>query len=257
MLDEKFKKEVIEKSGNNLHEKTVEILEEADYKVNISSYYYDDSANKPREIDLIACKEEDVQGSFAIEFGRPPNKLFISLFIECKYFIEPIIFRLHQQTEEEKWQSIITKGINNEEAFSSEKHSFLRLNKIGKLYDTSKSQHNDLFNAITQPIKSLIFFKEADNKSKSIYFPVVVFDGPGDIYYMDGNHITESPKNLACFGINYSYKNVHTNALQQQYFNITFVKCDKFYDFLQSLEHNELANLKKYLSFKDLMSTKK
>ncbi len=240
-------KGIIKNSGHNLHMQVVEILEDAGWRVNSNSYYYDDSANKPREIDIIASKEEKIIEPIS---GIKHDEFTIFLFIECKYFNDPIIFRLHNQTETESWHSIITKGLNKYEIFDNTRHSFLRLDRVGKLHDTTKKQEKNLFDAVTQPIKSLLFFKDADSQSKAIYLPLVVFNGPAEIYYAENQTIKEYPEKIAYFGINYWYKNVHSNKLEQQYFVITFVKLKYLTDFLNALKDNEVVWIRKHLEFK-------
>lgn len=103
-------KKIIEKSGNNLHINTVNLLKEMGWNVDLSSYYYDDTANKPREIDIIAQINEPV-------FDFPPNNLInefkLFLFIECKYFKNELAFRMRLNQEKEAQKAMAIEAINS------------------------------------------------------------------------------------------------------------------------------------------------
>jgi galactitol-specific phosphotransferase system IIB component len=73
---------IIKPSGNNLNMKVAKKLRELGWEVTISPYYVDDTSEKPREVDIIATK--------LIQYHT--LNFSVSLFIECKHLMHPVIF---------------------------------------------------------------------------------------------------------------------------------------------------------------------
>jgi len=254
-------KKIIEESGNNLHIDTVNLLERMGWDVDLSSYYYDDTANKPREIDIIAQINEQV-------FDFPPKKVLdefkLFLFIECKYFKNELAFRMRRNHEQKSKEAMIIEGIKSVDGWDKEsllegeglfrEHHYLKERFIGKLYD-SKEQKT-IFNAITQPIKSLTFFKER-RPEKGLYYPLVVYSGIDGIYAIERENANldqlELKKDLI-FGLNYSYRSVVDHKLKTHQFFIDFIHKDRLGDFIEETIWEEAGELREYLSFKHKMS---
>ena len=72
-------KEIIDNSGNDLHQEIVDFLRSVGWEVKSSPYYNDPATNKPREIDIIAKKQFK-----ATNWGAHDNSgiITIRLFIE-------------------------------------------------------------------------------------------------------------------------------------------------------------------------------
>ena len=243
-------KKLIRNSGNNLHMDVVDSLEKSYWNVDMSSYYYDDTTGKPREMDIIASKDwrilpTDGQSSI-IDFVR------VYLFIECKYFTKEIAFRLHQNDKEKSRAAILTSGIRTwyealDKSGLRNDHHFVAESSLGKLFDSENG--TDVFNAITQPVKALIFFKDRKDKAfkdsghrdgvieKAIYYPLVVYSGIQGIYALKRNDIANLDKlkfqdNLTA-AFNYSYRSVVDGQLKTQYFCIDLIKRDRFEEMLE------------------------
>jgi len=250
-------KEIIKRSGNNLHIDTVNLLETMGWDVDLSSYYYDDTANKPREIDIIAQRNEQV-------FDFPPEKVLdefkLFLFIECKYFKNELAFRMRRNHEQESKEAMIIEGIKSVDGWDKEylledeglfrEHHYLKERFIGKLYDSKEQKV--IFNAITQPIKSLTFFKER-RVEKGLYYPLVVYSGIDGIYAIkreNANLDQLEPKKDLIFGLDYSYKSVVDHKLKTHQFFIDFIHQDKLGDFIEEIIWKEAGELREHLSFK-------
>jgi hypothetical protein len=249
-MNEKLKK-VIEESGNNLHLIVANMLETMKWDVGLSSYYYDDTANKPREIDIIAQKEVPVRDEFKGEIDK--FKLF--LFIECKYFKNELAFRVRKNREEESKLALIIEGMNKHILLEREglfrNHHYLQTNFIGKLYDSSSADQTKIFNAITQPIKSLTFFKER-LLEKGLYYPVVVYGGIDGLYEIKEGDIKNldnlKKQDNLMFGLKYSYRSVVSGGLKTKHFYIDFIREDRLKDYIDMIL-KEAEELKKYLFF--------
>jgi len=250
-------KKIIEESGNNLHIDTVDLLERMQWDVDLSSYYYDDTANKPREIDIIAQKN--------VEVIDDPEKGVISqfklfLFIECKYFKNEVAFWMRPNREGEAKEAMIIEAIRSvdewdkklilEEEGLFREHHYLREGFIGKLYDSKNEK--PIFDALTQPIKSLTFFKER-RAEKGIYYPIVVYSGIEGIYAIKrkGADLDKlEPKKELIFGLNYSYRSVVDNKLKTNHFYIDFIHQGGLGDFVEEIIRGESSELQKYLFWK-------
>lgn len=250
-------KEIIEKSGNNLHIDTVNLLERMDWDVDLSSYYYDDTANKPREIDIIAQREVPVFD----DFGRAVlDKFKLFLFIECKYFKNELSFRMRRNQEQESKEAMIIDGWNKEILLEREglfrEHHYLKERFIGKLYDSFPKEQGIVFNALTQPIKSLTFFKER-RLEKGIYYPMVVYSGIEGIYAVkreEADLDKLEPKKNLIFGLNYSYRSVVDYKLKTHQFFIDFIHQTELGNFIEETIWKEADELCKYLFFKCKMA---
>ena len=189
-------KNIIQKSGNNLHMQVSGLLENAGWEVEISSYYYDDTTNKPREIDLIARKKFFTHDMF----GREVSHFYVCLFIECKYFKNDIAFWMQEANKNKIFEAIILDGFNKDEVFGNNynHHYFSVVNstskKLAKLFETK--DQNEIFEAITRPVKSLVFFREHNLKLNGFYYPFVIYDGIPGFYLIKNNDDIKNMDNL-------------------------------------------------------------
>jgi len=255
-MQEELKK-IIKKSGNNLHIAVVELLEKMQWDVDLSSYYYDDTANKPREIDIIAKKNIPIINPTT---QAQCNEFNLFLFIECKHFTKEVAFRSRLNREQEAKEAITIEANEAVDGWSKEvilereglfrNHHYLKERFIGKLYDTENEK--PVFNAITQPIKSLIFFKES-RCERGVYYPLVVYSGTDGIYSIkrqDSDLEKIKPKKRLIFGLNYSYKPPISGVLKTNQFYIDFVHQDELGSFIEDTILEEIKELKEYLFFR-------
>lgn len=252
-------KDLLEKSGNNLHLEVADILESKGWDIDLSSYYYDDTENKPREIDIIATRNEGVGSEAKGESGKPIDKFDISLYIECKYFTKDIAFRMLPIGGLEQAAALHLNELNKEELvdFLNREADYLKnhyfdTKSVGKLHDTEIE--TTVFNALTQPIKSLVFSKDGEDhiKLNKIYVPIVVYSGIDGIYPIQGSQDLDKlqPLQHLPYGLNYAYRNVHTGFLKREYFIVDFVHKDIFNKFLTHRVQNDIGGIRRYLGTK-------
>lgn len=249
-MNENLKK-IIKESGNNLHLSTADMLETMQWDVDLSSYYYDDTTNKPREIDIIAKKEIPIFNNW----DEIIDKFNIFLFIECKCFKNELAFRVRKNREKESREAIIIERMNKKLLLDEEglfkNHHYLQTDFIGKLYDSLSEDQAKVFNAITQPIKSLTFLKER-RPEKGLYYPVVIYSGIDGLYEIREGDIKDLDSlnkidNLT-FGLNYSYRSVVSSELKTQHFYVDFIRKNRLEDYTDMIL-KEAEELKKYLFF--------
>ena len=194
-------KKAIQESGNNLHLDVVDFLKSKQWNVDISPYYCDDFTDKPREIDIIATRK------IQILVGAKPEDVVdwfnVALFIECKNFPKNTNFRVFDNDKNIS-EGILCRCAHNlraanilKENYSLlENHHYLTTAKIAKLYDlekeinNKKEQNDDVFKAMTQSVKSFLFFEEKMNEGArgSINYPLVIYDKIDGIYSMPKNN---------------------------------------------------------------------
>ena len=252
-------KEIIKKSGNNLHITTVDLLEKIQWSVSLSSYYYDDTANKPREIDITAKNNIPIMNDATKE---KIDSFDLFLFIECKYFKNEVAFRSRLNNKQEAKEAMIIEAIEKVDGWDKKiilerdglfrDHHYSKERFIGRLYDT-KNQ-NSMFNAITQPIKSLTFFKERSHK-KGIYYPLVIYSGIGGIFPIrkqEADLTKLSLEKRSIFGLDYSYRSSVDEKLKTNKFFIDFIHQDELEKFIEDTILREAEELKNCLFFKKM-----
>lgn len=251
-MDQNLKDIITRKSGHNLHFKTVKILEENGWKTELNTYYLDDTTDKPREIDIIATKSLN-----------PGKHVFDCIFfIECKRFNNEIAFRSHKVRPGETIEAFNMTKINKGEiieflqarqltSFEDTFH-YLNYSSVARLHDSHKDEQNNIFNALTQPIKSLIFFRER-SKNPTFLYPLAVYNGINGIYDIPAGYdlvrLDElSLEKILPYGINYSYK-TNEQPLSEVFF-IDFIHFDSFQDYI-SLIHDEMSMVQKYFMHRE------
>ncbi len=242
--------EKIKKSGNNLHLNVVSFLEKKGWEVDLSPYYCDERTDKPREIDIIANKP--------IRIFDESDKylLHICLFIECKHFKSESAFRVIPNDRDFAKDSIIIEGIDTprslKETRLKDKHHYCTANVIAKLYDSEdKNDDKKIFEAVTQPLKSFVFFQNR-LPPKAICYPMVVYSGIPGFYLIEGNNIDQKYlKKLKTtkeflFGVKYSYKkpvSAPVPLYDSRCFIVDFVHQDGLGAFLDNIENVEISEL--------------
>jgi len=259
---EKELRQSIEKSGNNLHFEVSNFLDQNGWQVELSPYYCDDITKKPREVDIIANK------AFSIFKYESPtikalNNFKFYLFLECKYFNSPFAVRVINNGNRDNILSAFhVKGINKEELFSKvrieEIHHYFTENAIGKLYDVPLMRETEkintgldslIFDAITGPIKSLLFFSEKIQQD-AIFYPIVVYEGQKDgVYKLDLQGNEEKSKDFI-FNVHYAFKKVLPGVAGEfpriENFFVDFIHKDNLESFLQTIE-KEAEKIQRYL----------
>jgi hypothetical protein len=140
-----------------------------------------------------------------------------------------------------------TKDELLKESKLEDEHHYLVKKEMAKLYDAIKQNtERAIFEAITQPIKSLIFYKSKLG-SHIIYYPIVVYKGIDGIYVFESGQPRPAdldklkPEQEIIFSLRYSYKDI--NDPEKEFtvsnFCIDFIHLSKFKDYLLSIIEKE------------------
>lgn len=239
-------KKIIEGSGNNLHFEVVEILERNNWEVEISPYYVDDLSGKPREVDIIARREIGLD-DFTTPTAHQTMKLpvfWAILCIECKHLKDPVVFWMHKNSKYKN--ALASYNLDLEELLRNAEEEFHYKSfgsKVAKLYDTTKDQENNIFNAITQPIKSLLWYQQ-QTSLKGIYYPIFIYDGQDKLHIKDGD-----AREDIIIHLNYVYKMFPMARSKSKDFYVDILHKTMFEDFLNKKLEPEILSVKKAKSF--------
>jgi len=249
-MDQKLE-EAIKKSGNNLHIKVANFFINQGWKTKLSTYYIDDTTNKPREIDIMAQK------IFPIPDDTRAEELRVNLLIECKHFNEEIALWMYDRiTDFTVLNSHDINPILLQQNGVAEKHHYLNQQQLGWLYDMGKNTKDNqefMFNAIIQPVKSLTFFRDKYPMGKALHYAICVYEGIPGIYKIkslaDTNNLQQlQPEPFVTVGLNYSYKSSVNGNLQTGPYCVDFVHFDKLLDYLKLIT-SECVGIKDILAF--------
>jgi len=244
MNEEKIK-QVIAKSGNDLHVEAERMLKKAGWHVTSSMYYIDSSTEKARETDIIATKDWDINDNF----GKKVLTLRARLFIECKKISEPVVIWTKDKTidaaEDLARDNNILRGeeyINYSDNIPPQIHHYLTPNKVIYQWDTIKEEQNDfLFKGVDSCLKSLLFFKHRfRNTHYVIDYPIIIIDPLSVLKERDSSKIGASP--VDCnqqIELYYSYLPI-SGGDKTSYFLVDVVELAKLNDFQQMLRDNDI-----------------
>lgn len=220
---------ILKNSSNRLHFRAKSKFEDLGWTSTISSYFYDDTTDKPREIDIIAHKTFPIPNTNGEE--RISN-IHACLFIECKWFSSEIYFWLDNNSKEKAKKAIFIEGLNLDEIFQEtnllDMHHYSSISRVAKLYDTQKDQENNIFDAVTKPVKTLIFHRQLKdfNQKYLFYYPVIIYGGQDGFYLIENEKqiLDEANKtNLKftkniIFNLNYTYRQNNGVFKNQEFF---------------------------------------
>lgn len=240
--------ELIKESGHNLHLEVVDFLEGQDWEVEISPYYYDGTMEKVREVDIVASKP--IRGKYRMY-----------LFIECKHFNKKIVL-WHREITRERIKEIVINSTGGGHArnriqdfINSDSlgdHHYFKHRTVAKLFYTKQRECGPdvIFNAFTQSIQSLSFFKEKEGRT-GIFYPIVIYDPKGKVAICSKN----KPKgyeliNNFLLDVNYSYRGPVYNNIKIQRFLIDFIAKDYMSNFFKIALASEINEMAKFFKEK-------
>jgi hypothetical protein len=251
-------KEIISSSGNNFHCTVFNGLKERDWAVQISPYYNDNVTDKPREIDLIAEKNFQIEGRFGSRRGG--GCVSIRLFIECKYIPQKNIFWFHEKDKLKAKELIvnITPFEDSDDAYIGRHHYFSQSNDAAKLFATEKmkkAENELIYQALNQSLNAMIYFRDStsiipDGSERIQYdliYPVIICNNFDNFYGVNIGSDDE-PFNVTSnfqLEVNYAYLNPSRVNINE-YFLIDIINNENLEDFLSALQ-SDVDNINRYL----------
>ncbi|RJO59590.1 hypothetical protein C4546_01330 [Candidatus Parcubacteria bacterium] len=247
-------KNIISKSGNDLHIQVEEILKQGKWSVTSSPYYNDPVTGIPRETDIIARKDWDIHD----DFGRNKRGMLrIRLFIECKFLSDPIVLWLKDKNIDKakalaKDNPILRDKedhyLTDTSKIPNKIHHYFENNQV--INQWSNKDHKDpLFEAMSGCLNAFIYYHRAglENHAETINYPIIIVNDLSKLYGRDRSQLGASViTDNQQLETSYSYREVN-NQYKMQYFLIDVVGYNKFKDFLSKLENNDIDILRRIL----------
>jgi len=159
--------------------------------------YIDDVELKPRDNDFIAIQEGT---------RTNPRGNQIALVVECKYL--PSDVSVHMRPNPNQEDAYFLDGYSKIDLFR-DKSRFHIFNapKVATNIIKDSDKKDNLGSAIIQAIKALLYFRGSGRKlhAKGLFYPVVVYGGPGKIVDQDG-----TPLDNFLYYRSYEWKEPHS-----------------------------------------------
>jgi len=247
-------KNIISKSGNDLHVQVEKKLKEQGWNVTSSPYYNDPVTGIPRETDIIARKDWDILD----DFGRNKRGMLrIRLFMECKFLFDPVVLWLKDKNIDEA--KILAK--NNPILFEKEDHYLTDTSKIpNKIHHytennqvinqwSNKNHKDPLFEAMSGCLNAFIYYHRTgiESHTETINYPIIVVNDLSKLYIRDesqlGASVVIDNQQLETF---FSFRE-NNNQYKMQYFLIDIVGYSQLEEFLSKLQNNDIDILRRIL----------
>src|SRR3989344_8894229 len=248
---------IMEKSGNGFHARVVNLLRAQKWPTLVSPYYSDNFTDKPREIDIIAVRDFDVNDSFSDSLGT----LNIRLFIECKYITGDTVFWFDDKDSARATERIMTDtGMDHpsDNINIQELHYFTNV-PVAKLFSSEKSRSddNELMNkAINQNLNALVYYRNRANLMpndpnyrnqvlRRLSYPIIVVNSYEYFYstsMADDTGKVEPITESLQLEVNYAYVDKERTG-RNEYFLIDVVSIDKLPEFLAMLEKTDIKEV--------------
>lgn len=233
-------KEIIEKSGHELENKAVSILEKNGWRCLHPSYYTDKITSKPREADIIAKKEFSIFDYKDIENFPKKKKILIKLFISCKFIKNEIIFKFSEKDKikatalVKEQLSLNKEDLKNNELFL-QFHHYNKENNVAKKND-QKGNKDVIYNAWEESINSFLYspLEDDEHKYKKVFkFPIVIVNNFDNFYKKDNSSKDKYLKIENNFQFEIFYAIPINDHSARKYFLIDFINVDKLENFLK------------------------
>jgi len=244
------------------HYKVYNYFKDKGWKVQLSPYYIDNYAQKPREVDIIAEKFYKIEPPILTRANLKEDlsdqqkyvgTFNVRLYIECKLKkLEEYILLFEKPTNNRF--SVLLRGRDiffyEEELTNVNIHYFDK--DVLKLFDITDHNNRDyLFNAINQSLHSMIYFTTLFKKEG----PIISLFSPEEINYLQilgiasfpiiiledikAKDINEKPiENNFVAEVNYAYHDEINRNFKNKIFCIDIVSFDKIDNFLENLDNS-------------------
>lgn len=245
---------IIKNSGNSFHVKVINYLKNNGWTALVSPYYTDTNTNKPREIDIVAEKEYNVDNGFGGVIGT----INVKLFIECKYINKNTVFWFDKKDLEKADSWVINNTPHKNNSIYKEKHHYLDNEiKVAKLFagpSKRNLENEDIYRALNQCLNAIVCHRHqgsiiSSKRNQILHttkYPIIVCNSFNNFYKVDIDK-ESNPKNINKnfpLEVNYAYLDMHREH-RTEYFLIDIVEYNKIDDFLSIIQQdvNSIKNV--------------
>jgi hypothetical protein len=239
---------IVNGSGNSFHCRVANYFQDHGWHTMLSPYYMDSSANKPREIDLIAEKAWPYRDDYDQKYGT----VHVKLFIECKYIPQLNVFWFDQKdlTASKEW--LLSNTGFPDQNVMVQRHHYLATNQnVAKLFASKNKQaveNEVIYKAINQSLNSMVYLRNRDtiipfehgrrvNVLEMMEMPVIVCNSFENFYRtnVQGENQAERLDDNFQLEINYAFVDQNKNH-RNEYFLIDVVDFNQLDNFFELIE---------------------
>lgn len=247
---------IIDESGNSFHCRVVNHLSKKGWNTLISPYYMDSTANKPREIDLIAEKYWLRKGHFDSRYGA----VVIKLFIECKYIPQPNVFWFDTRDTSAATEWLVSNTPLKKDNMFTEQHHYLSSGpSVAKLFASKnhpKTENEPIYRALNQSLNAMVYLRGHESIIPDIregHIPIlsvtempVIICNSFDNFYQVNMNSSDPPMSIdESFQLEVNYAYADNNGQQHsEYFLLDVVNFSRIDNFLDIIENDVSAILR-------------
>ncbi|NQU77716.1 hypothetical protein HQ544_03390 [Candidatus Falkowbacteria bacterium] len=243
---------LIQKSGMITHHKVVNVLRGRKWDVLVSPYYYDNTSDKTKEIDVVAEKLFPVAGN--------EKYISIQLFIECKYIDKEVVFwfddkdmkKAVEKVENDFNLELVGEGLRMAGDATTDPFHYLTDEKVAKLFSTNTNKEDVIYKALSQSLNAMIHYERLNigsimDDKKSLYRiirqPIIVCDNFDNLLEVNLEHV-----NLPALKIDKNFQ-IEVNYIYQkdrrsEYSLIDVIDIKSLNSFLEHLEEEEVKPIR-------------
>ena len=203
--------------------------------------YMDDVELKPRKIDFVATQQRE---------SHNPRGNQLALVVECKYLTQDVECYTRPNPFDEDAYFIDGYAKQN---LDRNRFHFLTIGKV--IVNIKQEKSADLYGATYQASKALLYLRGSQRilDKKGLFFPVVVYGGPGKIVDQDGKKLTS-----AVYFTKYEWKQPHTQdrAVSRSLY-VDIIHESEMEAFLENIHKREMDAVMGLVRFEEAMAEKK
>lgn len=228
-------------SGHNFQYQIEDRVKNYGFETYAEESYMDDAELKSRKIDFVATEQRE---------SHNPRGNQLALVVECKYLPEDVecYSRPNPQDEDAYFIDGYLKEKLNKDAFH-----FFRIENVIK--NINPNPRADLYGATYQAYKALLYLRGSGRilDKKGLFFPVVVYGGPGKIINQEGKELEN-----AVYFTKHEWKQPHTQdkaVSRSLYVDIIHEKNLEVY--LERMYKMEMNAVMGHVHFEEMMEQKR
>lgn len=231
-------------SGHSFHYEIEDRVKNNGWEVLSEQSYIDDVELKPRKVDFVASQQRE---------NHNPRGNQVALVVECKYLDHDVKFWFRDNPKNRK--AYFMDGYNTDEFFLNESrfHFFPPVKVAVNLEEDTKKKET-MREAVMQASKSLIYLRQSPQilYTKGLFYPVVVYKGPGKLTDQDGNQLKD-----ILYYHQYEWRDPKTHDITTRSLYVDIINESSLEKYLDDIFKKEMDCLMEFDSFKRRMEQNK
>lgn len=234
-------------SGNNFHSNVISFMRAHQWNVLISPYYNDNTSDKAREIDIIAEKAFEVEGSF----GKIKGCLNVRFIIECKYINNETVFWFDAKDMEKAEDRVIRDTSLGKGNSYIQEHHYMASGRVAKLFASEKGRelpNEPIYKAINQSLNGLIYFRHDSPTTRSkphilrtISYPIIILNNFDKIFSVNIGESNYSKITDKFFQVEINYAYLDSNKQNRnEFFLIDIIDYSHLEDYLSEIQTKDI-----------------